>query len=240
MSQLGSANLIQPQDLFVSSTSAQAVVGSYAETSDGRGFRYCKAGATALVPGKLYQASAEDTSNLENLAIAAAGTATFQVVTTSTVTLAANQCAGGLLVVTTGPGAGYSYRVASHAAATAAVVTFNLEDPLQVALTTSSKIDVSPNPYDSVVVNPATATSAPVGAAICAVPASSYGWLQTHGPVALLAAGTLSVTQPAAASAATAGAVTSFLQTGGTTAVVGVAVTGVSTTEYGQVYLTLD
>lgn len=238
MSQLGSAPLIQPQDLFVSSTTPQAVVGSYAETADGRGFRYAKAGATALVAGKLQQSSAEDTSNLENLAVAAAAIGATSVTTTSTVTLAANQAAGGYLIVSASTGAGYQYRIAGHAAATAAIVTFNLEDPIVVALTTSSKIDVIPNPYDSVVVNPTSATSAAIGAAIVATPASNYGWLQTHGPSTLLAdASVATVGTTLRASTATAGAVG---VTGGSTAIVGIALTGIASAEYGAVYLTID
>lgn len=237
MSQLGSAPLIQPQDLFVSSSTPQTVVGSYAETTDGRGFRYAKAGAVALVPGKLQQASAEDTSNLQNLAVAAAAIGATSVTTTTTVTLAANQCAGGYLVISASTGAGYQYRISGHAAASSAAVTFNLEDPIVVALTTSSKIDVIPNPYDSVVVNPTTATSAPVGVAVAATPISYYGWVQTHGPCNLLADGTVTVGTAVVASNATAGAVEALT---GVQAPVGLALTGIATTEYGLIFLTID
>lgn len=237
MSALGSAPLIQPQDLFVSSTISQATLGQYAETPDGRGYRYAKAGGVNLVAGNLQQASAEDTSNLQNLAVAAAAIGATQVVTTSTVTLSANQAAGGLLTVTTSTGAGYTYRISGHAAASAAVVTFNLEDPLIVALTTSSKIDVIPSPYAGVIVNPSSASSAPVGVAVTTTGSATFGWIQTHGPVACLADGALSVGKAVYASAATAGAVCA---TSGSASVIGYAVTGAATTEFGTIFLTID
>lgn len=237
--------LVSPQDLFTSvapnsNPSGGTDIGNFATTADGRGFRYTLAGAAALVPGKLYQASAEDTSNLQNLAVVAAGTAAIQVVTSSSVTVGANALAGGLMVVTTSVGAGYTYKIKSNPVASAGALTINLEDPLLTNLTTASRIDLIPNPYAGVIVNPAAASSAPVGVAIYPVNAGSYGWIQTHGPVAVLADGALVVGQPVAASAGTAGAVEAFTGTSGTTFVVGVAVTGVATTEYGVVSLTID
>lgn len=238
MSQLGSANLIQPQDLFTGSSTGQTVIGSYAETADGRGFRYVKAGGTTLAPGKLQQASVEDTTNLQNLTVAVNSVGDTTVTTTSTVTVTANQCAGGLLtIVSASTGAGLSYRIKSHPAASSAVVTFTLEDPIVTATTGTVKIDVVPNPYDGVIVNPATATSAPIGVALYPITNAQYGWIQTHGPAPLLAQGAIAVGGPVAASTTTAGAVTTA---GGTVAIVGYAVTGIATTDYGTVFLTID
>ena len=45
-------------------------------------------------------------------------------------------------------------------------MTFTLQDPIEVALTTASRIDVKSNPYDGVVVQPTSRTSAPVGVAV--------------------------------------------------------------------------
>lgn len=238
-------NLIAPQDIFTSVApntdgNGGTNVGALATTGDGRMFRYTLAGATALVPGKLYQAAAEDTSNQENLALTAAAIGAISVTTSTTVTLAANALAGGLMVVTTGTGAGYTYKVKGNTAATAAVVTITLEDPLIVAVDTTSRIDLKKNPYNGVVVNPTTPTSAPVGAAVYAVNAGSYGWVQTHAPCAILADLAVTVGQPVAASLNTAGAVNNFTNTSGTTFVVGVAMTGIAAAEYGLVNLTID
>lgn len=228
-------------DIFTSSSTQQHDLGARGQTADGRKFRYVKAGGTTLVPGKLQQAPAEDTSNFQNLAVAAAAIGATSVTTTSTVTLTANQLTGGLLTVTTSTGAGYSYRIKGHAAATAAVVTFNLEDPILVALTTSSKIDVHPNKYNGVIVNPTTQTSVPVGIPLYAITNAQFGWIQSGGPVGCLADGALTVGLPVVASNGTAGAVEPLTGTTlGNQPIVGTTVTGVATTEYGQIELNLD
>ena len=54
---------ITSQDVFVSSSIQQMPLGVYAETSDGRGFRYAKMGAVAAVPGKVYQGAAQGLSD---------------------------------------------------------------------------------------------------------------------------------------------------------------------------------
>lgn len=237
MSSLRANILIQPQELYTSSSTQGSDLGAYATTGDGRYFRYALAGSSALVAGKLQQASAEDTTNLQNLAVYAAATAAVSVANSAAITLSANQVAGGLLVVTTNTGAGFSYKVKSHAAATAGTVSFNLEDALVQNVSTSSKIDLIPNIYSKVIVNPITATSAPVGVAVYNVTASQYGWIQVEGPCPVLADGALTVGSAVVPSTLTAGAVT--VASSGTVGVVGYAVTGVATNEYGFVNLLL-
>lgn len=223
------------QTLFASSTTAEAALGSLAYSEDGRKFRYCKMGAVAGVPGKLYQAPAEVTAD-QNLACAAAAIAATSVTTTSTVTVTANQYAGGWLTVGVTPGEGYQYKISSHKAATAATVVLNLEDPIIVALTTSSRVDLVANPYGAVVVNPTTATSAPVGVAVFAIPISEFGWLQVGGIANLLADGTITVGTEIVASNGTAGAVEPV---NGVLAPIGTALSGIATTEYGPINLLL-
>ena len=127
MSQLTGETQIIGQQLHSSSSVPQHILGELAWTADGRGFRYCKAGDTALVPGKVYQASAEDGTNLQNLVVATSAIGATTITTTSTVTLTANQVAGGLIIIESATlGAGQSFRIKSHPAATTAVVTFTL------------------------------------------------------------------------------------------------------------------
>jgi len=223
------------QILFSSSSSQQHSLGARMVTDDGREFRYAQAGAVTLVPGTLVQSPAEATGN-QNLALAAAAIGATSVTTTTTLTVAANQYAGGWVVVTVTPGQGYQYKIKSHPAATAAVLTLTLEDPLLVAFTTATRIDLVVNPYKSVIINPSTATSMPVGAAVYPVVIAEYGWIQTKGPACLLADGTVTVGTSVCASNATAGAVEAFT---GVQAPVGLAQTGIATTEYGSIYLNL-
>lgn len=224
------------QSIFSSSSTALQNLGELAHTNDGRSFRYAKAGGTALVPGKLQQAQAEDTGDQDITPTATAVGATT-LVTSSTMTVTANQYAQGWVLVTVTPGQGAQYKIKSHAAYTAAAATFVLEDAiLGTALTTSSRLDFVANPYSAVVVNPATATSAPSGVAVFPVVAAEFGWLQVAGVANVLADGALVVGTNITASNAVAGAVEAAA---GVQAVIGTAVTGVADTQYGAVKLDL-
>lgn len=218
-------------------------VGTYAETTDGRGFRYCKVGAVDTVAGKVYQSSALDATNDQpsgglgvNAAVAIGGT---EITTSTSTTWALNQFAGGYVSINVTPGQGYLYKIKSNtatSAATGGVVV--LEDPLLVALTTSSKFILVAHPYNGVVIEPGTPTGAIVGVAPRILTAGNYGWIQTKGTCSVLFTGT-----------GAAGKVVGSL-TGGTSGSMAPAIaatniggvhlaTGI-TTEYALVYLTID
>lgn len=229
--------LVAPQELFTSSATQGIDLGAFATSGDGRAFRYVLAGATALVPGKLQQSAAEDTTNWENLTPAAAAIGATTITITTSTTNAVNVFANGYMVVTVTPGQGYMYQVKSNAASAAGNLTVVLADPIQVALTTSSRIDFIPSPYMNAIVNPTTATGTVIGAAIYPIAAAQYGWVQTHGPASVLAQGTVVVGSQVAASSTTAGAV---VATSGVLANVGYAITGIATTEYGAIFLQVE
>lgn len=241
MSQLTSDIQAVPADIFTSSATAFAPLGAKAVTGDGREFRYVKAGAVALVPGKLQQSAAELTNHqdLAPTANVAIGATSFTV-TLGATAATANYYAGGWAVITTSTGAGYQYQISSHPAADAsATLLLQLADPVAVAfVSASSKVDLVPNPYSAIVVNPTTATSAPIGVAVHPVAIGYYGWIQTKGPVAVLADGTVTVGTALDASNATAGAVEAHPEAG-VQAPVATALTGIATTQYGMVMLDL-
>lgn len=239
MSHLTGATQIAGQDLATTSTSANTNLGALATTGDGRYYRYASLGAVAAVPGKLYQAAAEIT-NHQNLAPTANGAIgdTTITVTLGATAVTANQYAGGFVMVTASTGAGYMYEIASHPAALlSATLQLTLVDPLlTTTASASTKIDLIPSPYSATVVNPTTATSAPVGVAVFPVAISGYGWMQVSGPSVVLADGAVVVGTSVVASNATAGAVEAAT---GVQALVGTALTGIATTEYGAVFLKL-
>ena len=142
-------------------------LGEKIYTSDGRAFRYAKAGTLALVTGSLLQAPAEATGNQSRI-VAAAAVGDLSVTTTDTVTVTANEYAGGFIIVTgeASTGTGFQYRIKGHPAATAAVCTFTLEDPIQVALTATTQVDIVKNPYNGVIINPTSPSSTIVGTAV--------------------------------------------------------------------------
>lgn len=243
MSTLKQIIQVTPQDVFTTSSTQGTDLGSLASTGDGRMFRYFLNGATTVLPGKVYQGPAQDTTNQSpsgGLAVAAAAAGTFTVTLTGTLTLAVNQLAGGFMSVAITPGQGYTYKVKSNTAVSAAancVVT--LEDPIIVALTTASKVVFQLNPYSGCVVAPATLTSAPAGVGIYGVTNAQYGWLQTHGPVSALLTGTFA-SAGLAVGVLVGGTIGSLAPTIAGTNVLGYTM-GISTTgEYDLVFLTID
>lgn len=239
MSHLTGATQIAGQDIFTTSTSANTNLGALATTGDGRYYRYSSLGAVAAVPGKLYQAAAEIT-NHQNLAPTANGAIGDRTITVTLGATAAtaNQYAGGYAVISDSTGEGYMYEIASHPAALlSATLQLTLVDPLlTTTASASTKVDLIPNPYSATIVNPTTATSAPIGAAVFPVAIGGFGWMQVSGPTVLLADGAITVGTNLAASNGTAGAVEPAT---GVQAVVGTALTGIATTEYGAVFLQL-
>jgi hypothetical protein len=87
---------------------------------------------------------------------------------------------------------GYTYSVLGHAAITSSVAfTLNLKDPIQVALTTSSRLGLIANKYNGVVQLPVTtATGTIVGIATYIITAAQYGWIGTWGQFSVLTTGT--------------------------------------------------
>lgn len=225
------------QVLASDSVSPLHQLGTRVVSPDGRVYRYVKAGATALIPGRVQQAPAEATG-VQNLACAAAAVGDTTITTTSTVTVTANQYAGGYVNVAINPGAGYQYLIKSHPAATGAVVTLTLEDPIAVALTTVSRIDMVANPFSGVVIMPLTATSTPVGVAVYPITAAYYGWIQTGGICNVQADGAITVGSLVGVSTGTIGAVINASST--TLNIIGIAQTGIATTDFGAVKLTID
>lgn len=240
MTQLtGTGPVVVAQGLFVDSADKLHNLGEKVYSNDGRAYRYCKAGGTALAAGKLQQASAQDTGD-HNLAIAAAAVGATSITTTGTVTVTANQYADGFVGIADDAGEGYIYAISGHAAATAAAFTINLKDSIKVALTTSTTIDLIKNPYDSVIINPTTISSSPSGVAVIALTASQFGWLQVEGPANVLIDGTGTVGTDVVASDNVAGAV-EVVADGipEILSVVGTLMVAATDTEYGLVHLRL-
>jgi len=181
-------------DILVASTVQQHNLGAYAETPDGRGFRYGKVGAVATLPGRVYQSPALDATNQTlsgGHSVAAAAIGATTVTLTNSITLAANLVAGGYMSVVVAPGIGYTYRIASNTGVSAAAgMVITLEDPLVVALTTSSKIIICKHPYDGIVIDPGTPTGVIVGIPTAIYPIGSFCWVQVSGPCAALFTGT--------------------------------------------------
>lgn len=248
MSSLSSDILVTGQDLFSQVSNVSTTVPYYTQTpllgvravtGDGREFRLCQAGATALVVGKLYSEAAQLTTHHNLTPTAASAGATQVTVTLGATAATANQYLNGYLLVEADSGGtpGYLYQIGGNPAAnSSATLAVQLNDPLQVAITTAAKISLIPNEYSAVIISAASATGNPVGAAIYPVTASYYGWLQTKGPASVLSDGAITVGVAAVKSSSVAGAVASLSST---LAPVGVAMETTTDTQYGLFALDL-
>jgi hypothetical protein len=207
MANFASAVQLYGQDSFTSSTTQMHPLNTRAYTSDGRRFRYAQVGAVDTVAGSLYQGAAPIANHLANTPPAVAIGAKSFSYTPGATAGAANLYAEGHLQVSVTPGLGYTYQVSGHAAISSSTAfTLNLVDPIQVALTTSSRVGLRHNLAKNVIVCPTTKTAHVVGVAPCVIATTAYGWLQTWGPASCLINGTPAVTAPVINSATTAGA----------------------------------
>lgn len=205
------------QELNTLSTVQQGALGTRVPTLDGREFVYGLAGASTLAIGKLTQSPAAIgtthgtvASPLAVQAAAAVG-ATQVSLTLGATASAANQYAGGYVVITDSAGAGQSLLIRNHAAVlSAGVITLNLIDPVTTALTTSSKAVLTLNPYAGLLISATTTVDKYTGVPNVAVTAANYGWFQQKGVAAVLADAstwTSTVSFGVTGSGATAGAV---------------------------------
>jgi len=221
-------------------------LGTVGYTSDGRKFRYAKAGATALVAGDILQSPAEVTNHQGRVPTAATAGATSITVALGATAATENQYAEGYLVVTTTPGNGLYYKIKGHPAVDASgSLVAQLEQPLKVSLTASSRVDLVMNPFNGVLqALKSSRTGGVVGVAMFAVPASEFCWVQTGGAgiVRADADADLTVGTHLVMSSTTAGCAMACADStaGGTGAIIGTAMTGITSGEEGMAMLRID
>lgn len=245
MSTIKSPDLsISKQDVFALSTTQNTDLGAKATTGDGRYFRYVYNNGPTLVPGNVIASQAQSVANYEKQAVGTSpvgvpGTPST-ITLTAAITIVANALTGGYATVASGSGIGYTYKIASNTGVTSAAgCVLTLEDPIVVALNSSSStVNLTPSPFNSVIQNPTTATGTPLGIAVSPIAGSNYGWIQTGGPVGALSDATLAAVGTAISpSIATAGA---FTASSGTNTVLGISSQTQTSAQVGIVYLQLD
>ena len=211
--------------------SLSTLVGAKFNGDDGREYTLVQNGGTAIASGLLVQSPASIGANHTGLAVSYAATVNKIGVSQITVTMGgtlatANQYAGGTAVVSAGLGIGQTLGIASHPAATSSgTCVLTLEEPLSVALDTTSKISLTLSQYGSqngtdvstsgVVVSPTTATGRTLGVTLYPLPAStatvpSYGYIVTKGAVAVLNDSATAIGLDVMPSSSVAGAVVTY------------------------------
>ena len=177
---------------------------------DGRKYRFCIAGASALVVGNLLQAAANIGNHVDTTAAANAADVRTLTTTLGATLASLDQYFQGYGVISVTPGAGevYVFDTTPAVASTGSFVgDLRAGQRIRTALTTTSRVDLIKNPYDNVIQNPATASGIPVGVAVVAIAASAFGWVQTRGIASILTAGTVVLGVMVTASTGTAGAI---------------------------------
>jgi hypothetical protein len=179
---------IPKQEWYEESETQQYQIGTRYALSDGRVFRYAKAGASALVAGDLLQSAVNGgTTTYQHDLTPSAAAVGAEAITFTTVTdaITANEFTDGYLAITDGGAAasqGLMYGITTHEGGAAGALEFKIDRPLTVAVTTSSRITIIKNPYMDVIQAPATTpTGMAVGVATIAATATYYTWVQTWG-----------------------------------------------------------
>lgn len=182
----GMGRIPPAQGVYEESAIAKTTLGYRIEFADGRVFRYAKAGATALSPGKFVKAGAIE--HVINYAVEAAATTGAHIVTLTT-TSACTTVEEGYLQINDAAGEGIQYKIKfTRANATTSTSTdVTLYDPIATALTVSSEGTILYNPYEQCEIVSAI-TDIVLGVPPIAVTAEYYFWLQTWGPANVLSA----------------------------------------------------
>jgi len=204
-------------DPFNTSTVQQHDLGTEFKLSDDRSFRYSLAGAANLSAGKCNTAPVQKTNHM-NVAVQAAAAigATSVSLTLGATAALANEYAEGLLVVGLTPGQGHSYKISSNPAnAGSLTITVPLLDPIQVALTTSSKASLVHNVSNGTVEG-TVQTIRPSGVTMTPVTAANYYFGQIHGVASTLNDGAIALGSWVTLSSSVSGAVAAMSATYGT------------------------
>jgi hypothetical protein len=228
------------QDVVETSTVKEHDLNTLAQTSDGRLFRYSRAGGTALSRGKLTVAATQE-ANHANIAVAATAPvgATEVSVTLGATAATADQYEDGYLVVNDAAGEGTLYPIrANEAGDGAATITVYLAEPIRVQLTTSSEVSLVLNTQAGVVISATDQADAPTGVPVIDVAGGLYFWCQTGGVCSVLADEAITAGLSLTIGTGVAGAVEALDAAG--EPLVGTALQAGVDTEYRAVVLSID
>lgn len=211
---------VTAQDLYTSRPvpATDMVIGQMGiDAKTGKYYRYSLVGASNLVAGNLLQEAVNDTT-YANMAVSAAGAVgdKYISVTNGTATITSEQFRGGTIHVytagTVAIGDEYNITRVTGTLTTGGALKVYVDRPLRYAFTTSAKVNMKRSPWSGVIQAPATTqTGMAVGVAPFIINAGEYGWVQTHGPAAVLSDGsTFAVGSDVGTPSGTAGCVTVY------------------------------
>jgi hypothetical protein len=199
------------QGIYEQSATAKETLGTLRITQDGRKFRYAKAGAADLACGNMGLSVVSNADHVDEAITAAVaiGSYTLDLTVTAGTALAENQLRGGYFQVNDATGQGQNYMIAGNSAisASATAIQIALDDPIRVALDTTSEFSLIQSPWWAVYES-ATGEAMVAGVAPIVVTTLYYYWAQTGGVACCLVAGTSAFGSNMCVSTAIAGAIT--------------------------------
>jgi hypothetical protein len=170
------------QGIMSESETQQYPLGRLLHLDDGRKFRYARAGAVALDPGKMTGSplAASERDDTVNGAVAIAANAiTFTQTAVGTITL--NQFKDGWACMVDDTGEGIQYKIKGNTAATAGnESTVELYDPIVTATGTTTSCILVASPWTGLILTPDDVIKA-TGVPTRAITANYYYWTQTGG-----------------------------------------------------------
>jgi len=231
------------QGIYQISETRKEELGTLRVLSDGRKFRYARAGGSDLAAGKLGVAAAINADHADE-AIAAAvaiGEKVLTLTVTAGTVIAENELKGGAFQINDGTGEGYSYVIDANTALAVGgtSISITLEEGIKVALDTTSEFTLVHSPWNDVVEG--TTIGCPIGVPVVAVTAAYYYWAQTGGLAVVLMGDTVALGTAVIQDTATAAGSTAIMAAASVAPQVGIVhgFAGVDT-EYQPVLLTID
>lgn len=200
---LGSDGIAIRQGIYEQSKTKKTELGRFIDFEDGRRFRYCLSNGGTSVG--LMNAAVPVNTNTDGI------TQTLMTIVRSNgyvgkkevnvlldgADATAHEFDDGLLVVESGTGAGYAYRIRKNDAQGAAYATpcaLKLYDPIKAVLAAGNIISLFHNKHFDVITAPTSQAGPPVGVPLCDVENNYYFWAQTRGYAPILRHGTGTLT----------------------------------------------
>ena len=180
------------QSVFETNSDQQYLLGTKLVYSDGRAYRYARAGAVALTKNLMCQKGIDDADyNAEdqtgNFPIAGDLTIVVEVATGLALIEGENELAGGTVTVNAGTDAGSIYNITgSKFGSTDTNIALTIDSPIRTTWLTDSNITIVPNLWMNVLVHATSTSGIAVGVPNVDVPIDNYGWLQTEGPCGIV------------------------------------------------------
>ena len=175
-------------------TSAQfQPLGTKLILPDGRIYYYAEnSGAAITTGGQAVDGILAVVAHDKDLAAVAASAGAITFTTSTSLTVTANQYAGGYVYINGQAGGGEVYQVRSNTAvsgATGLSITIEDDGGLATALTSSTQFGLMYSPYKDIKIKDGTGgteTTGVIGVTAMPVTADYFCWVQTSGPAAVL------------------------------------------------------